>query len=482
MKEPRALEEYRRAIVAACPELADATFAILASGWHSTAVEVGGRWVFKFPRGAEAEAALLREAAVLRLVRPAVSLPVPAPQVFAGPPLFSRHEKLPGGYLLGEDYRRLDEPARQAVGDALGRFYAELHRLPPARMRAVGALPVRPWESPAAMRRRALPLLPAAWRERAERLVREYAKLPADPLGSIFGFFDGHGWNMAFDSEAGRLNGVYDFADAGIGPLHQEFIYSAFIDADLTERIVAAYERFSGRRLERRRIALLTAAHRLSELAELADEPRHLPEMLAGSLVTLQVTALSMLFGILIALLLAFARLGGNRPLRAAAGAWISIARNTPALFQIYILYFGLGSFGLHVSSWFALLAGVTFNNAGYLAETFRGGLQAVPETQLRAARSLGMSAPQAYRLVVIPQLLRVVFYPLTNQLVWAMLMTSLGVVVGLTDDLTGVTQALNVKTFRTFEYFALAAVLYFAMAKLLVLAARLLGWRLFRY
>lgn len=103
----------------------------------------------------------------------------------------------------------------------MGRFYAELHRLPPARMRAVGALPVRPWESPAAMRRRALPLLPAAWRERAERLVREYAKLPADPLGSIFGFFDGHGWNMAFDSEAGRLNGVYDFADAGIGPLHQ---------------------------------------------------------------------------------------------------------------------------------------------------------------------------------------------------------------------------------------------------------------------
>ena len=89
---------------------------------------------------------------------------------------------------------------------------------------------------------------------------------------------------MAFDSEAGRLNGVYDFADAGIGPLHQEFIYSAFIDADLTERIVAAYERFSGRRLERRRIALLTAAHRLSELAELADEPRHLPDMLAGAL------------------------------------------------------------------------------------------------------------------------------------------------------------------------------------------------------
>ncbi|MCY1187218.1 ectoine/hydroxyectoine ABC transporter, permease protein EhuC [compost metagenome] len=92
------------------------------------------------------------------------------------------------------------------------------------------------------------------------------------------------------------------------------------------------------------------------------------------------------------------------------------------------------------------------------------------------------MDAFQAYRLVVIPQLLRVVFYPLTNQMVWALLMTSLGVVVGMTSDLTGVTQALNVKTFRTFEYFALAAILYFVLAKLIVLGARLMAWRLFRY
>ncbi|MGZ0843252.1 hypothetical protein ACXKGW_29420, partial [Klebsiella pneumoniae subsp. pneumoniae] len=65
MKEPRALEEYRRAIVAACPELVDATFAILASGWHSTAVEVGGRWVFEVSARRGGRGALLREAAVL---------------------------------------------------------------------------------------------------------------------------------------------------------------------------------------------------------------------------------------------------------------------------------------------------------------------------------------------------------------------------------------------------------------------------------
>jgi polar amino acid transport system permease protein len=207
-----------------------------------------------------------------------------------------------------------------------------------------------------------------------------------------------------------------------------------------------------------------------------------LPDMLAGAWVTLETAALSMLLGTLIALLLTVMRQMQHPLPRHFANAWVSIARNTPSLFQIYILYFGLGTFGLHVSSWVALLAGITFNNAGYLAENFRGGLKAVPETQMKAARSLGMSAFQAYRLIIVPQLLRIVFHPLSNQMVWAVLMTSLGVIVGLNNDLTGVTQDYNVKTFRTFEYFAIAAVLYYLIAKTIVLAARLMAWRLFRY
>jgi polar amino acid transport system permease protein len=209
---------------------------------------------------------------------------------------------------------------------------------------------------------------------------------------------------------------------------------------------------------------------------------RALPDMLAGAIVTFETAALSMIFGVLIALVLTVMREAKHPLLRGFGNGWVSIARNTPSLFQIYILYFGLGSLNLHVSSWFALLAGITFNNAGYLAENFRGGLKAVPDTQVRAARSLGMSAFQAYRMIIVPQLLRIVFYPLTNQMVWAVLMTSLGVIVGLNNDLTGVTQEYNVKTFRTFEYFAIAAVLYYLIAKAIVAAARLMACRLFRY
>ena len=207
-----------------------------------------------------------------------------------------------------------------------------------------------------------------------------------------------------------------------------------------------------------------------------------LPDMLAGSWNTIETAVWSMVLGVLIALALTAMQSAPQAVLRGVAAAWVSVARNTPALFQIYMLYFGLGALDIHLSSWFALVAGITFNNAGYLAENFRGGLKAIPHTQVRAARSLGLSGFQAYRLIVVPQLLRIVFYPMTNQMVWAILMTSLGVVVGLNDDLTGVTQAYNVLTFRTFEFFAIAAVLYYLIAKGVILLARLLAWRLFRY
>ncbi len=207
-----------------------------------------------------------------------------------------------------------------------------------------------------------------------------------------------------------------------------------------------------------------------------------LPSMLSGAVVTMQIAILSMIIGLVAGIVLTLGRTSKNKLFYSFATSWVELARNTPALFQIYMTYFGLGSFSIQLGSYLSLLLGISFNNAGYLAETFRGGLRAVPLTQTRAARSLGMSAPQAFRLIVWPQLLRVTFYPIMNQMVWAVLMTSLGVVVGLNTDLTGVTQEFNVRTFRTFEFFTLAAVIYYLITKAITLTARLGAWRLFRY
>lgn len=207
-----------------------------------------------------------------------------------------------------------------------------------------------------------------------------------------------------------------------------------------------------------------------------------LPQMLDGALVTLQIALLSMVLGLALALTLTAFRLSGNRILSGFATTWVEIARNTPALFQIYMAHFGLGNFGIHLSPYTALLVGIAFNNAGYLAENFRGALKAIPDTQTRAGRSLGMTPVQAFRLIVLPQMLRVAFLPATNQMVWAILMTSLGVTVGMNTDLAGITQELNARSFRTFEFFALAAVIYYIIAKLVTLGARLLAARMFRY
>jgi len=207
-----------------------------------------------------------------------------------------------------------------------------------------------------------------------------------------------------------------------------------------------------------------------------------LPQMLEGALVTMEVAILSMVLGIALAIMLTGFRLSGNRVLMGFATTWVEIARNTPALFQIYMAHFGVASFGIHFSPFASLLIGITFNNAGYLAENFRGALKAIPDTQTRSARSLGMTPIGAFRYVILPQMLRISFLPMSNQMVWAVLMTSLGVTVGMNIDLYGVTQDLNALTFRTFELFAIAAVIFYIIVKIINFGSRLIAARLFKY
>ena len=272
---------FREAVVAHFPELAGARFRLLPPGWHSLAVDVDDRLIFKFPKDAVAEAALRREAGLLRALRGAVTLPIPE-LTLHGPPLFSRHRKIPGEPLLGTDYERLSEGGRRRLADALARFHAELHALDRARMAAAGATPIGPWSAPDDILRRMLPVLPRRLHGFAEATLDEWRAMPADPGGTVYGFFDGHGWNMAFDHARGRLNGIFDFADSGFGDLHQDFVYASFVSADLTRRVVDAYERLTARSLDRRRIAVLTGVLRLWELAEEADNPAACGTMLAA--------------------------------------------------------------------------------------------------------------------------------------------------------------------------------------------------------
>lgn len=128
-----------------------------------------------------------------------------------------------------------------------------------------------------------MPALPASARQRAADIIAAYAALPPDPYGTVYGHFDAHGWNMAFDHSAGRLNGIYDFADSGIGPLHRDFICSAFISWDLTQRLLAAYEAQTDRALDRQRVHTLIGYHRLWELAAAVQAGGEVDEMVQAA-------------------------------------------------------------------------------------------------------------------------------------------------------------------------------------------------------
>lgn len=244
-------------------------------GWHSVAIDIGGQFIAKFPAGSEAEEALRREARLLGAARPFLTTPVPDMTLHEGPPLFSLHAKLPGRPLERADYARLDEHDRDRLAHDLVRFLVELHAIDPAVMREAGAAPIEVWDTSETTLAPIWPLLPAAMRMRARDAMDEYRSLRPDPGGEVYGFFDAHGWNLAFDHEAGRLEGIFDFADSGFGPIHREFVQISLIDADLAARTADAYEGLTGRRLERRRIFLLTAAQRLSELAGAMETGEH---------------------------------------------------------------------------------------------------------------------------------------------------------------------------------------------------------------
>ncbi|KLU25029.1 ABC transporter permease [Caballeronia mineralivorans PML1(12)] len=204
------------------------------------------------------------------------------------------------------------------------------------------------------------------------------------------------------------------------------------------------------------------------------------PQLMAGAWLTIEITCLSVLFGTLLAMPLSIARQNARGVARAFSASWIEVARNTPTLFQVYMMYFGAGALGINISSFSSVLIALTFNNAGYLAEIFRGGLTAVPPQQLRAARSLGMSQWQAYRTVIFPQVFRHVILPFTNQAVWALLNSSLGMLIGLR-ELSGAANAAQSVSFRSFEFFIVTAAIYYVLAKATEFGLRLVFRRALR-
>ncbi|HEX3954776.1 MAG TPA: amino acid ABC transporter permease [Stellaceae bacterium] len=186
----------------------------------------------------------------------------------------------------------------------------------------------------------------------------------------------------------------------------------------------------------------------------------YLPVLGWGAWETLKISALAILFSFPLGLIGALMRISSNRLAQSAAGSFVEIVRNIPLLVVLYILYYALPQHGVPINAFTAGVLGLTINSAAYSVEIFRGGFAAIPAAQHEAARALGLSRLQIMRLVIVPQVFRIVLPSLGNQIVSVVLGSAQASIIGVT-ELTYQTQSIGSKTFRYFELFSIAALFY---------------------
>lgn len=187
------------------------------------------------------------------------------------------------------------------------------------------------------------------------------------------------------------------------------------------------------------------------------------PVLLKGAAMTMELTCLSMLFGMTIGLGLALARISRSPLLNKPASLFIWWMRGTPLLMQLFLIYYGLPQAGITLDPFPAAVIGMTLNSSAYIAEILRGGILSIDNGQMEAARSLGMTYMQSMRWVIFPQTLPRIMPPLGNEAVARLKDSSLVSTIAMV-DLMRSAQQMIATTFRPLEVFFAAGILYLVL------------------
>lgn len=206
----------------------------------------------------------------------------------------------------------------------------------------------------------------------------------------------------------------------------------------------------------------------------------YLPYLAAGAWISLQIAFFAFLGGMVLGLLGAMGKSFGPAWVKKLIQGYVVFFMNTPQLVQIYFLYFALPDAGILLSSYEAVLIGMTLNAGAYLTEIQRAGFESVHQNELDAAEALGMSRWQSVRYVILPHIMRVLFPPLSNHYILMTLGTSMAAIFGV-EELTGRAFNVNAETFRSIEVFSLTAGLYVIITLVASTLLALLGRHLFR-
>lgn len=187
------------------------------------------------------------------------------------------------------------------------------------------------------------------------------------------------------------------------------------------------------------------------------------PEMLKGTVVTLELTAGALLIGLAIGLPLSLLRVYGGKFVQPFCTAYLTLFRGTPLLVQLFVVYYGLPELGLSFSRMTAAFLTLGCNSGAYQCEYFRGAIQAVSKGQMRAAKSIGMSQLKGIRFIVLPQALRFVIPALSNEFVSMIKYTAIVFLIAV-PDLMGKAKILSSQNFAPIQTYTLVALIYFVL------------------
>jgi polar amino acid transport system permease protein len=214
---------------------------------------------------------------------------------------------------------------------------------------------------------------------------------------------------------------------------------------------------------------------------------KYLPKLLEGAWLTLELVAISVLVGLLLAIPLGIARASRHWYVRALPFGYIFFFRGTPLLVQLFLVYYGLAQFDavregplwpyLRSPFWCAVLT-MTLHTAAYIAEIIRGAIQAIPPGEIEAARALGMSRSKTLFFIILPRATRIGLPAYSNEVILMLKASSLASTVTLL-ELTGMARTIIARTYLPVEIFFAAGMFYLLMAYVLVQGFKLLEKRL---
>lgn len=203
---------------------------------------------------------------------------------------------------------------------------------------------------------------------------------------------------------------------------------------------------------------------RKKSISTIREWPKYLPLLLRGAVTTVELSVLGMVLAIVVGLIIVLLRLYAIAPLRWLAQAYVEIFRGTPLLIQLFIIYYGLPEIGIRLNAFLAGVIGLGLNYAASEAENYRAGIQSIPHGQMEAAQALGMSRWQALQHVILPQAVRLVIPPVTNDFI-AMFKDSSIVSVITMVELTKVYGMLAMSTYDYVGLGLMTAGIYFALS-----------------